>query len=246
MHPLNQISHVLGHMCWSCGHQLLAGSIAPSRRHRNDRMRAGGGHILGAIPDHHGLRRIAPRRLKRGADQVGLVARTGAELRTVYGVEEPRDAEMVDHATGRDRRLDRHDLKGVPAQLKLVEGIGHTGKQRVLEDAYLVEPRSVRRDCPIDHHIVSRAQQGPENRAQWRADHALETGVCARFVSKLDERVIDASDDSGRRVRERPVQIEEQVHRPRALHSSGSMTATALLRGLGWGLRGTGRHAYGS
>ena len=269
VHPLDQRRHGFGDVCRSGGIELLSRPVAPTDRHSRYPLRARGEHVLGAIADHHGLIPVATGDFCSAAPTRAALSHERSPSAGPCTKSKNRAiVEVVDDSTGGYCRFGGHDLKVVAALLKHVERLGDPGKQRIFEDADVVESCPVRGHRPIEDSDVRRAQHGLEDRRQRRANHAQETFVRDLLESELAERVVDAANNAWRRIGERAVEVEEQMHgcfltrserqvsngcrlRSDGLdgwcrHSSGSATATAPLRGLGRGLRDTGRLAYGS
>jgi hypothetical protein len=79
-------------------------------------------------------------------------------------------------------------------------------------DADLIEQRPIDIACPIDERFVLRLQQGAEDRRQTLANELAKLCLWSWFASERGQRLVDGLADSRERVRQRSIEIEQDVH----------------------------------
>ena len=130
----------------------------------------------------------------------------------MHALEVAGEPEVEDDFPGEDVRLGGRHPEPMALAPQGLEALGHVRIDSVLEDADRFEALAVEMDRLRQHGLVLGLKKLREAVAQRRAD-AVQQGFQGRSgLAQAHQRVLDAAGDPGAGVRERAVEVEEDVH----------------------------------
>ena len=170
-------------------------------------MGAGAFDVVAAVADHDGRIGGEAGSFEGGDDDLVLVHAAAVELTADDGVEGPGQTEVVEDASGEDRRLrGRQDEAAVFRER--FEQLGDARVELVLEDARVGEVGPVVLDGALRAGVVE-PEVALEGLLERRADEVAQRRLGQRIEPERADRELDGARDAEVRIGERPVEIEE-------------------------------------
>jgi len=230
----------------------LCPAIAPAGIEGRNPESPGRRHVIAVIAEQRGLRFLRAEARERGGEMAGIGLAVGEHVAAAQGIEQSEKAEMAEQSLARRPRLVGAERKPHPLPPQRAERLLRSRKRRAaLGGGGLVTGTEGGEEAVIESH-PARCERPGEQRLETVADEGTDLAGGEGSEARVRQYVIEGSGESGKRVDQGPVEIDEKdgaglLHDEKSLdrevfdkteeerlaHFAMNATAVILAAGLG-------------